>query len=94
MQESACICHFLTVYLGMKNKDKINNMRDYTINNDMTIKNGVTHEYKGKKYTRSYIGGAAFDHEVEKWEDNEYGGKMWELYRTDRRAYYKKYHSK
>ena len=68
----------------MINKDKINNMRDYTINNDMTIKHGVTHEYKGKKYTRSYIGGAAFDHEVVKWEDNEYGGKMWELYRKDR----------
>ena len=60
----------------MINKDKINNMRDYTINNDMTIKHGVTHEYKGKKYTRSYIGGAAFDQEVVMWEDNEYGGKI------------------
>ena len=75
----------------MKYKDKINNMRDYTVNNDLTIKNGEVHQYKGKTYTRSYIGSAAFDHESIDWDNDEWGSAMWELYRTDRRAYYKKY---
>ena len=67
--------------------------RDYTVNKDFTIENGATHEYEGKKYKRSYMGGAAFDHEVKSFEDCEYGGKMWKLYRTNRREYYRKYHT-
>ena len=66
-------------------------MRDYTVNNDLTIDHGVKHEYKGKKYTRSYIGGAAFDHEIKKFEDTETYEK-WKLYRKDRVAYFRKYH--
>ena len=75
----------------MKYKDKINNMRDYTVNNDLTIEDGATHQYDNKTYKRSYIGGAAFDHESIDWDNDEWGSAMWELYRTDRRAYYKKY---
>ena len=41
-----------------------------------------------------YTVGAAFDHQKIDWDNDEYGSAMWELYRTDRRAYYKKYHSK
>ena len=67
--------------------------RDYTVNNDLTLKDGEEHEYKGRRYKRSYIGGAAFDHEILNWEECEYGSAMGELYRTDRRAYYKKYHN-
>ena len=67
--------------------------RDYTVNNDLTLKDGEEHEFKGRRYKRSYIGGAAFDHEILNWEECEYGSAMWELYRTDRRAYYKKYHN-
>ena len=76
----------------MKNKDKINNMRDYTINNDLTIKHGVVHEHEGVKYTRSYIGGAAFDHEVDGWKKPH--NEMMGLWKNDRKAYYKKYHEK
>ena len=76
----------------MKNKDKTM-LRDYTVNNDLTIKHGEVHQYKGKTYTRSYTVGAAFDHEKIDWDNDEYGSAMWELYRTDRRAYYKKYHN-
>jgi len=68
-------------------------MRDYTVNNDLTIKHGEVHEHEGKTYTRSYIGGAAFDHQKIDWDNDEYGSAMWKLYRTDRRAYYKKYHN-
>ena len=53
--------------------------RDYTVNKDFTIENGATHEYDNKTYKRSYMGGAAFDHEVKSFEDCEYGGKMWKL---------------
>tara|TARA_B100000085_G_scaffold98814_1_gene89854 strand:- start:117 stop:332 length:216 start_codon:yes stop_codon:yes gene_type:complete len=67
--------------------------RDYTVNNDLTLKDGEEHEYNGRRYKRSYIGGAAFDHEILNWDECEYGSAMWELYRTDRRAYYKKYHN-
>ena len=55
------------------------------------MRNHYYHEYKGKKYTRSYIGGAAFDHEIKKFEDTE-TYEMWKLYRKDRVAYFKKYH--
>ena len=68
--------------------------RDYTVNKDFTIENGATHEYDNKTYKRSYIGGAAFDHEEKPFEDCEHGGKAWKLYRTDRRAYNKKYEEK
>ena len=66
--------------------------RDYTVNKDFTIENGATHEYNNKTYKRSYIGGAAFDHEVKRFEDTE-DYKMWRLYRKDRVAYFKKYHT-
>ena len=65
--------------------------RDYTVNKDFTIEAGTEHEYKGKKYKRSYMGGAAFDHEVKPFEDCEHGGKVWKLYRTNRREYYRRY---
>ena len=67
--------------------------RDYTVNNDLTLKDGEEHEFKGRQYKRSYIGGAAFDHEILNWEESEYGSAMWELYRTDRRKYFEKYHN-
>ena len=48
--KSACFYRLFAVYLGMKNKDKTM-LRDYTVNNDLTIKHGEVHEYKGKTYT-------------------------------------------
>ena len=92
MPNSACICHIFCVYLGMKNKDKTNNMRDYTVNNDLTIEHGEVHEHKGKKYTRSYIGRAAFDNEVGGWKKGF--NEMMGLWKNDRKAYYKKYEEK
>ena len=65
-------------------------MRDYTVNNDLTLKPGEVHEHEGKKYKRSYIGGAAFDHEVDGWKKDV--NEMWGLWKDDRKKYYKKYH--
>ena len=66
--------------------------RDYTVNNDLTLKDGEEHEYNGKRYKRSYIAGAAFDLEVDGWKKgfNELMG----LWKNDRKAYYKKYQKK
>lgn len=66
--------------------------RDYTVNNDLTLKDGEEHEYNGKRYKRSYIAGAAFDHEVDGWKKGF--NEMMGLWKNDRKAYYKKYHEK
>ena len=50
--------------------------RDYTVNNDLTLKDGEEHEYNGRRYKRSYIAGAAFDHEILDWDKSEYGSAM------------------
>jgi hypothetical protein len=68
-------------------------MRDYTINKDLTIPQGTVHEYEGKKYTRSYIGGGAFDHEVVSFEKSE-TAEMFNLWKSNRKKYYKKYGGK
>ncbi len=65
-------------------------MRNYTINNDFTLKNGEIHEHEGVKYQRNYIGGAAFDNKVAVWEGSE-EQKMWKLYKTNKAKYFKKY---
>ena len=77
--------------MTLENKQQELKVRDYTVNKDLTIKHGETHEHKGKTYVRSYIGGAAFDHEKIDWNNDEYGSAMWKLYKTDRKAYYEKY---
>ena len=66
-------------------------MRLYIKNPDTTIPNGTEHVYKGKTYIRSYMGGAAFDHEKVSFEESD-TGRMFKLYRTNRRKYYKKDH--
>ena len=74
-------------------KGVIKQLRDYTVNNNLDLENGTVHKHDGKTYKRSYIGGAAFDHEIgQKFEDTE-DGKMWKMYRTNRSRYYKKYHT-
>ena len=65
-------------------------MRDYTVNNDLTLEPGEIHEHEGKTYKRSYIGGAAFDHEVDGWKEEV--TEMWDLWANDTKKYYKKYH--
>ena len=66
--------------------------RNYVKNPDMGLKDGGKHLYNGVTYIRSYIGGAAFDHEVKKFEDTE-DAKMWKMWREDKPGYYKKYHN-
>ena len=74
----------------LENKQQELRVRDYTVNKDLTIKHGETHEHKGKAYVRSYIGGAAFDHEKVSFEKSD-TGRAFRLWKTDRKRYYKEY---